>query len=401
MTTSSNEPSGTSPLHIAAIGTLLLMNVYAPQALLPLLSREFQVSTAQVGTLIGSTTLAIALASPVSGLLADALGRKRVMMGAFALLLLPCLLAANADTFSTLSAARFLQGLLIPLVMVAITAYLVEETPRWQYNRLLTGYVAGTVLGGFLGRLISGLVAHGGDWHPAFYALLLTNLLGLALVWRLPAETHFHPQRSRWRTRVTLAAHLRNPQLLSVCLAGFLILFVLVAVFNTVPFRLAAPPYNLGPGPLGLIFAVYLLGVVVTPATSPVLQSRGPGFVLRAAAGISLLGLGLTLLAPLPVIVVGLALASTGVFMAQAAAQNLVQQSVHSGRSLAGGLYNFAYYGGGAAASVAAGLAFDAGGWPRVVLLCAVAWALLLALSVWVRHRNAGHGELDPRVFPG
>lgn len=395
MTTSTGSPSPhtpaahISPLHIAAIGTLLLMNVYAPQALLPLLAQEFAVGTAQVGTVIGSTTLAVALASPAAGLLADALGRRRVMLGAFALLLLPCLLAASAHSFALLSAARFLQGLLIPLVMVAVTAYLAEEVPRWQFGRTLTAYVAGTVLGGFLGRFVSGLVAHGGDWHPAFEVLLLTNLLGLALVWRLPAETHFRPQRSRWRTRVTLAAHLRNRQLLSVGVAGFLILFVLVAVFNTVPFRLAAPPYHLGPGPLGLIFAVYLLGVVVTPATAPLLQRRGPGFVMRAAAGTGLLGLGLTLLSPLAVIVAGLALASTGVFMAQAAAQTLVQQSVRSGRSLAGGLYNFTYYSGGAAASVVAGLAFDAGGWARVVALCAAAWALLLALSVWVRRTAA------------
>lgn len=373
-----------SPLHVAAIGTLLLMNVYAPQSLLPLLASEFGVSTAQVGTVIGSTTLAIALASPAAGLLADALGRRRVMLGAFALLLLPCLLAANASSFAVLSLARFAQGLLIPLVMVAVTAYLAEEVPRGQFGRTLTAYVAGTVLGGFLGRFVSGLAANGGDWQPAFDMLLLTNLLGLALAWRLPAEHHFRPQRSRWRTRVTLAAHLRNRQLLSVGLAGFLILFVLVAVFNTAPFRLAAPPYGLGPGPLGLIFAVYLLGVVVTPATAPLLQRRGPGFVMRAAAGTGLLGLGLTLLSSLPVIVAGLALASTGVFMAQGAAQTLVQQSVRSGRSLAGGLYNFAYYGGGAVASVVAGLAFDAGGWAWVVALCATAWALLLALSVWV-----------------
>ncbi|MDO4263213.1 MAG: hypothetical protein Q4C67_03355 [Deinococcus sp.] len=46
-----------SPPHVAAIGTLLLMSVCAPQALLPLLAREFGVSTAQVGTVIGSTTL--------------------------------------------------------------------------------------------------------------------------------------------------------------------------------------------------------------------------------------------------------------------------------------------------------------------------------------------------------
>lgn len=113
----------------AGIGTLLLMNIYAPQALLPLLAQEFGLSTAQVGTAVGSTTLAIAPASPLAGLLADALGRRRVMLWAFALLLLPCFGAALAGNFAVLNVARFAQGLLIPLVSVAITAYFAEETP--------------------------------------------------------------------------------------------------------------------------------------------------------------------------------------------------------------------------------------------------------------------------------
>ncbi|GGI79763.1 hypothetical protein GCM10010914_12460 [Deinococcus wulumuqiensis] len=155
-------PARFGPLAGAAIGTLLLMNVYAPQALLPLLAREFGLSTATVGTAIGSTTLAIALASPVAGLLADAFGRRRVMLWAFALLLLPCLGAVYAGSFPALNVARFAQGLLIPLVSVAITAYLAEETPPGTLGRYMSAYISGTVLGGFLGRFVSGLVAHGG-----------------------------------------------------------------------------------------------------------------------------------------------------------------------------------------------------------------------------------------------
>ena len=89
------------------------MNVYAPQALLPQLAQEFGLSTAAVGAAVGSTTLAIALASPVAGLLSDALGRRRVMLWAFALLTLPCLGAALAGSFVGLNLARFGQGLLI------------------------------------------------------------------------------------------------------------------------------------------------------------------------------------------------------------------------------------------------------------------------------------------------
>ena len=386
MTAAPPVPARFGPLAGAAIGTLLLMNVYAPQALLPLLAREFGLSTATVGTAIGSTTLAIALASPVAGLLADAFGRRRVMLWAFALLL-PCLGAVYAGSFPALNVARFAQGLLIPLVSVAITAYLAEETPPGTLGRYMSAYISGTVLGGFLGRFASGLVAHGGQWHTAFWLLMVTNALGFWAVWRLPRSGGFRPAVDAQETMRTLREHLRNPRLLTVCVVGFLILFVLVSVFNTVTFRLAAPPYSLGSGPLGAVFTVYLLGVVVTPASAPLAARLGTARTLVMAAGLSLLGLALTLAAPLPVIILGLAVASSGIFIAQAAAQSAVQQSVQGGRSLAGGLYNMTYYAGAAVASVAAGLTYDAGGWRAVVGMCVLALLAVAALSAVVGRR--------------
>jgi MFS transporter, YNFM family, putative membrane transport protein len=358
---------------------------------LPVLAREFGVSSAQVGTVIGSTTLAVALFSPLAGLIADALGRRRVILGAFALLVLPSLLATQAQTLGALNLARFFQGLLIPLVMVAVSAYLAEEAPRERFARLLTAYVTGTIVGGYAGRLLSGLAEHAGNWHLAFWLLVMTNALALGIAFiGLPRETKFVPQRRIPEVMQTLRAHLQNPVLLATCLSGFLILFVLVSVFNTVTLRLAGVPYELGSGPIGAVFTVYLLGAVITPVAAPALSRRGPRWTLGAAALTGLVGLTLTLFTPLPVLILGLAIAACGVFLAQAASLNAVQQSVQTGRSLATGLYNFAYYGGASVASVLAGAAYDLQGWTAVVALCAA--AMLAAL--WIGRRAwRGLGE--------
>ncbi len=373
------------------IGALLFLNVYAPQSLLPVLAREFGVSSAQVGTVVGSTTLAMALFSPFAGLIADRLGRRRVTLGAFALLILPSLLAAQAQTLSALNLARFGQGLLIPLVMVAVSAYLAEEAPPTRFAALLTAYVTGTIVGGFAGRLLSGLAEYLGNWHLAFWLLALTNLLGLGAAALLPRERHFAPQRRLAEAGRIFAAHLRNRALLLTCAVGFLLLFVLVSVFNTVTLRLAAPPYLLGSGPIGSIFAVYLLGAVITPVTAPALARRGPRWAIILAVLTSSVGLGLTLSAPLPLVVAGLALAACGVFLAQAAALNAVQQSIQAGRSLANGLYNLAYYGGASVASVLAGLAYDWRGWNAVAALCGLA---MLAAGAVGRRAWRGLGQV-------
>ncbi|WP_420595207.1 MFS transporter [Deinococcus sp.] len=356
------------------IGALLFLNVYAPQSLLPVLAEEFRVSAAQIGTVIGSTTLAMALFSPFAGLIADALGRRRVVLGAFALLILPSLLATQAQSLGALNLARFGQRVLIPLVMVAVSAYLAEEAPPARFARLLTAYVTGTIVGGFAGRLLSGVAEHWGNWHLAFGLLALTNLAGLGVAWwGIPREKHFTPQRRISEAARIFGQHLRNPALRLTCAIGFLILFELVSVFNTVTLRLAGPPYSLSSGAIGSIFAVYLLGAVITPVTAPALSRRGPRWALGAAVLTSLAGLALTLATPLPLLVLGLAIAACGVFLAQAAALSAVQQSISSGRSLANGLYNFAYYGGASVASVLAGAAYDYRGWNAVAALCAAA----------------------------
>ena len=80
-------------------------------------------------------------------------------------------------------------------------------------------------------------------------------------------------------------------------------------------------------------------------------------------------GLLLTLLHSLPVIIAGLALASSGVFIYQAV--GTVQTGIVAGRarSSAAGLYVTFYYIGGSLGAIVTGWAWVAGGWPHCVYL--------------------------------
>jgi len=384
-----------SPLVLGLIGTLVFLNVYAPQSLLPLLARDLGVSPVQAGSVVGATTLAIALISPLGGVLADAVGRKRVIVAAFLILTLPALLAVHATSLAQLDVARFLQGLVVPLVMVTCTAYAAEEYAGadrgQQVARAITAYVTGTVLGGFAGRFLSGVVVGqgGGDWRLAFWMLAGTNLLGALLTLAmLRPSRRFVPARDLRGAWNDLRLHLRNRALIGTMLVGFVLLFTLVSAFTYVVLYLAAPPYRLGSAQLGGVFAVYLLGVVVTPLASRLMARSGAPRTFGVGVFVSLLGFGLTLLSPLPVIVLGLALASCGVFVGQAAALSAVQASVTRARSLASGLYSLAYYAGGAAATALGGLAYLHGGWPGAVA-CSVV-ALLLSLVVGLKTWHTG-----------
>jgi predicted MFS family arabinose efflux permease len=155
-----------------------------------------------------------------------------------------------------------------------------------------------------------------------------------------------------------MAEHLRNPRLLATYAVGFCVFFTLLTTFTYVNFYLAAPPFRLNTAALGWLFAL-------TAA------------FLGGAAGICL-----TLVRSLPVVMLGLALCCTGVFVAQSAASSYIGAAASQARAAAVGLYVMFYYIGGSLGATLAGPLWSRGGWPACVALIACAQALTIALAL-------------------
>ena len=84
-------------LAVAACGGSAFLDMYATQPLLPDLRAEFHTGEAAVGATISVLTFACALAAPFVGPLADAIGRKRVIVSAILGLALVTFAAARRD----------------------------------------------------------------------------------------------------------------------------------------------------------------------------------------------------------------------------------------------------------------------------------------------------------------
>lgn len=364
------------------IGCIAFINVYAMQSVLPLLMADFDASPVQAGLTVGATILAVALLSPFMGLLSDAWGRKGLICASLFALVLPTLLIPLAASLNQVIALRFLQGLAVPGIVVVLMAYLAEEfQATGGVARMISTYVAGSVMGGFSGRFIAGHAAHWWGWQGAFLTLALLTLSGgLLVLWRLPRSRHFVPSRD-WRSALaSLRSHLGNPRLLAACAVGFCVLFSLVGSFTYVNLHLAGAPFRLSAAGLANVFTVYLLGVLVTPLAGRLIQRWGFLRTLLGALLVSSGGLLLTLLPTLAPVILGLAICSSAIFVCQAATISFIAGQVNQGRSLATGLYNMSYYSGGALAAWVAGLGYESQGWSGVVALMIL--AQLLAGSV-------------------
>jgi len=348
-----------------------------------MLAREFQASAAAISLVMTATTLGVMLSAPFIGILADRFGRKRVIVPTAFLLALPATLAAASTGLPSLLFCRFCQGVFMPGIAAVTIAYINEE---WETGAgaAMSAYVTGTVLGGFSGRIIAALIAAHGSWRRAFATLGLMSAAGALAMWAwLPADRHFHRARS-WRSAALrdMGRHLRNPRLLATCAVGFCVLFTLIATFTYVNFYLAAPPFRLGTRALGFLFTVYLAGVVVTPFAGRSIDRVGHRFALAASFAAGMVGILLTLIQHLPAVILGLAILSTGVFIAQAATSSYIGVAARDARASAVGLYSMFYYAGGSLGSALPGWFWSRGGWPACVALIIVVQATTIALAM-------------------
>lgn len=367
---------------VALAGACAFANLYATQPLLPLLGDAFGAAPGEAGLTLTAGILSTALAAPLAGLLADGWGRKRVIVAAIFALALPTLLAGLADSLTTLLVWRFLQGLCLPFIFAVTVAYVGEEWEPKESAAVTGLYVAGTILGGFAGRLIAGFAAEAAGWRGAFFALALFDAaLGCAVAAWLPRETKFRRGDGLRAALAAMTGHLRDPRLRAAFAVGFCILFSLVSTFTYVSFRLADPPYDLGAAALGGVFVVYLAGAAASPIAGRLAGRMDARLVMALGGAIGVAGLAVSLADPLWLVMVGLALASVGIFIAQSVATGYVAQTGAAARSAAVGLYVAAYYFGGSLGAVIPALPWRLAGWPGVAATVAAAQALIVALA--------------------
>jgi predicted MFS family arabinose efflux permease len=372
-----------SVIPVVLAGFCAFLTLFAPQPILPLLAEVFHTSKVMISLMVTASTLGVALAAPLIGRIADRVGRKRVIVMSASTLGIATLLTATSTSLGALLFWRFIQGLATPGVFSVTTAYVHDEWPAGRAASAISAYVSGTIVGGFSGRVIAGFAAQNWGWHWAFVALGCISLsIAAYLAVYLPAERTLGQPAAPARMWDAVVDHLRNRQLAAAYGVGSCVLFSIAALFTYVAFHLAAPPYSLSPGPLGSIFAVYLVGAAVTPLAGRRIDRDGHRKMLMGAALIGAVGALVSLIPNLWMIVAGLAIASTGVFIAQASATTFVGVAAKHNRALALGLYVTFYYAGGSLGGTAPGWLWQAFGWPGCVALV-VAVQMVIAGVAW------------------
>ncbi|AOW91988.1 MFS transporter [Rhodococcus sp. WMMA185] len=144
---------------------------------------QLGVGPAAVGWLLTANLLAAATATPVLGRLADLRGKRPVLLGVLAVVLVGSVIGALSTSVGVLIFARVLQGVSFALFPISI-AVLRDELPSAKLPGSM-GILSGTLgFGGCFGIVLAGVLVSGGaDFHRVFWLSAAITAVGLVLAW--------------------------------------------------------------------------------------------------------------------------------------------------------------------------------------------------------------------------
>ena len=382
-------------LFLAGFATFSLL--YCVQPVLPEFAAHFGLGAAGSSLALSVSTGSLAVAIFIAGALSEGRDKRRIMFASMALAAVCNVLAAVAPTWGALLAARALEGVLLGGVPAVAMAYVADEIHPRALGFSMGLYIGGTAFGGMAGRIGMSALADFYGWRIALATvgcLGLFSALGFVLL--LPRTSGVRASKPSGQSGIRYhlqawRAHLQTPGLPLLFFSGFALMGVFVSLFNYAGFRLALPPYSLSQTQIGLIFCVYVFGIVASPTAGALADRLGRGPVLVGGVLVMSAGVLLTLARPLVVVIAGIAVLTFGFFVAHAVASGWVGRLARGSKGHASSLYLLAYYVGSSVLGSAGGWFWEHGRWPALVVfsLVLLAGALALALRLRALSRSA------------
>lgn len=367
----------------AAVG-----NLYWAQPLLDEIAADLHASSSLAGLLVTVTQVGYALGILLVVPLGDVLDRRRLVPGVLIASAVALLLAAVAPSFGALLGALGLVGLttVAGQLLTPLAGDLADPAAR---GRIVGTVASGMLTGILVSRTVSGLVAQVAGWRAIYVvaavaALVLAVLLRRAIPHLDRRDRVPYPQLIGSVFRAV--AHHRSVQVTLVLGASAFAVFTMF--WTALTFLLSAPPFGYSPAAIGLVGLAGLTGAVAAQRVGR-LHDRGLSVpVTGAALALGLLSLVVAGLGArsIVVVLVAVVLLDVGVQAANVLNQTRLFAIDPAARSRLNTAFVTGNFIGGAVGSALASVLWGLGGWTAVTIGGAVLFGF--ALTVWAVHRR-------------
>src|SRR4051795_2535028 len=213
-------------LVIGLTAFLTVVDLFATQAILPSLTRHYNVTPAAMGFAVNASTMGMAIAGLVVGFLSPRIDRRFGILLSLILLAIPTTLLASAPDLTVFTILRIAQGFCMASAFALTLAYLGEQCSSMDAGGAFAAYITGNVASNLIGRLVSAAVVDTLGLASNFVFFAALNLAGAVLVYFTIARVRpMHSPATAQPPLAAMIAHWRNPALRAAFGVGFCILF--------------------------------------------------------------------------------------------------------------------------------------------------------------------------------
>jgi DHA2 family multidrug resistance protein len=159
---------------------------------LPHMQASLSATQDTINWVLTSYIVASAIALPISGWLADKVGRKRLLLTSVVVFTAASVLCATATSLTEMVVFRALQGVGGAFIVPLAQATLFDINPRENHGKAMALFGGGIMIGPILGPVLGGWLTDNYNWRWVFLVNLPVGILcGLLLLRFMPrAEKH-------------------------------------------------------------------------------------------------------------------------------------------------------------------------------------------------------------------
>lgn len=340
---------------------LTLSTLYAVQPIQPVFEQEFDLTRLQSVVFTTIIMLPLGIAPIFYGYFLETISSKKLLRYALVGLGSLEILFSLSNSYLALISIRALQGLIIPALLTSLMSYISYISPKEKIQQSIGVYIASTIFGGFIGRMLSGYVTDMLGWRVFFFTLGVCLILSFFALRYLQEDMKLNMEKPKFSQ---IKDVLKQKSFLSIYMVMFCIFFVFQGVLNFIPFWLNSLSNDVSTTKVGLVYAGYVVGIVISLRVMQIIKFFGSEVkTMMVGTFIYFLGIQTFLISSYQVIFWGMFVFCAGMFIVHSVASGYINKLAEKNKGISNGLYISFYYAGGVIGSFLPGIIYQYFGW--------------------------------------
>lgn len=360
--------------------TILLSVMYVTQPIQPLLAKEFNISIVEASSFTAVIMLFLAIAPIIYGYILEHVSAKKVLLTASIVLFITNILLSLSNSYEMFLLIRTAEAIVIPAILTASMSILASDKANIKFNMSI--YVASTVFGGLVGRVMSGFIATEFGWRTVFISLSIALLVGIYFINKL----NFTGEANMTKPKIKdIAIILQDKRFIVIYSLMFIVFFVFAGLLNILPFKMKAEFPDVSETQIGLLYLGYGVGIVVSLNIHKIINYFQKELRTIFFGIVIFMITTLCFLFSNPYVIFAMVFVFCfGMFTIHTVATRLANSLKESQKAITSGMYLSFYYIGGAVGSVIPPLVYDQYGWNNTIYL----FVILLMISLFIVFYN-------------